>query len=87
MTLAGTQSFWRKQVVVERFTRRLGKWVKVRRVSLTQSRGGRYAVPVIFNFSETFRVRVPKGTILRAVLPLAAARPCYLGGVSRLLRT
>ena len=87
VTVAGTQSFWRRQVVVERFTRRLGKWVKVRRVSLTQSRGGAYAVPVIFNFSETFRVRVPKGTPLRAVLPPASARPCYLGAVSRLVRT
>ena len=34
-----------------------------------------------------FRLAVPKGRLLRAVLPRAQARPCYLAGVSRTLRT
>ena len=32
-------------------------------------------------------VAVRRGTTLRAVLPLASARPCYLAGYSKLVRT
>jgi hypothetical protein len=34
-----------------------------------------------------FRPRVPKGTLIRAVLPLSQARPCYLAGYGPLMRT
>jgi hypothetical protein len=83
--VAGTQSFWRKPVRVERFDFRARKWVLVRTLLLTESESaGDAGAPI----AETlpFRPRVPKGTTLRAVLPLAAAKPCYLAGYSTLQR-
>lgn len=36
---------------------------------------------------KNFRIPVPKGTTVRAVLPLSQAQPCYLAGYSKLIRT
>jgi hypothetical protein len=84
---AGVQSFWRRQVRVERFDTRLRKWTLVRSLVLTKSDGTRdYNQPILIAETESFHPRVPKGTMLRAVLPLAAAKPCYLGGYSLLQR-
>lgn len=86
--VAGTQSFWRKRVRVERFDTRLRTWILVRSLPLTDSEGSLdYGEPILISTTEPFRPAVPKGTTLRAVLPLAAARPCYLAGYSLLLRT
>jgi hypothetical protein len=83
--VAGTQSFWRKSVRVERFDRRSRRWMLVRSLLLTESEGpGDYGAPIVE--TAPFRPGVPKGTTLRAVLPPAAARPCYLAGYSRLQR-
>ena len=68
--------FWRKRVLFQRLDRRLGTWATVKKVVLTRSTGG-----------VTFRAPVPKGSLVRAVLPLSEARPCYLAGYSPLLRT
>jgi hypothetical protein len=68
--------FWRKPFLFQRFDRRLGTWVTVRRVVLTESDG-----------STTFTASVPKGSLVRAVIPLSQARPCYAAGYSPLLRT
>lgn len=68
---SGGAMFWRKRVLFQRFDRRLGTWATVKRVALTESNGG-----------ATFRASVPKGSIVRAVLPLSQARPCYLAGYS-----
>jgi hypothetical protein len=83
--VAGTQSFWRRPVRIERFDFPTRKWVLVRKLLLTESEGpGDAGAPI----SETvsFRPGVAKGTTLRAVLPLAAARPCYAAGYSTLQR-
>ncbi len=40
-----------------------------------------------FAEKDHFKIAVPKGTTLRAVLPLAQAKPCYLAGYSKLIRT
>lgn len=86
--VAGTQSFWRRRVRLERFDTGQRKWILVQTLLLTESVGSRdYSQPVLISTTEPFRPAVPKGTTLRAVLPLAAARPCYLGGYSLLLRT
>lgn len=70
-------TFWRKRVLFQRFDRRLGAWKTVKQVTLTQK-----------SVSGTvFRVSLPKGTLVRAVLSLSQARPCYLGGTSLTLRT
>ena len=84
----GTQSFWRKRVRLERFDTRSRRWILVRTLSLTETGGSRYyggsSLPT---GTKPFRPAVPKGTTLRAVLPLQAARPCYIGGYSRVQRT
>jgi hypothetical protein len=75
--------FWRRIVVIERFDRRLGKWMKVKSVVLTkQVTTGTYVWT-----TARFTTSVPRGTLIRALVPLAEARPCYLAGVSRQLRT
>ena len=76
----GVASFWRKRVLIQRYDRRLGTWMKLKSVVLMKSGYGGSA-------SATFRVAVPKGTLIQAVLPRAQARPCYLAGYSNLVRT
>jgi hypothetical protein len=78
--------FWHRTMRVERFDPKSRKWRLVRTVLLTftDPAGGD---SVIFSGSDPFRVSVPKGTTLRATLPLKQARPCYLAGYSQLLRT
>ncbi len=71
---------WRKRVFVERFDSRLGTWQAVKTVVLTESEYSRWA-------SATFTVRLPKGTLIRAVFPRSQAGPCYLTGTSNTLRT
>jgi hypothetical protein len=83
----GTQSFWRQRVRVERFDTRSRRWNLVRTVLLTESQSSRnYGGSSLIVTTEPFRLAVPKGTTLRAVLPLASARPCYLAGYSKLVR-
>jgi hypothetical protein len=79
-------SFWRKRVLIQRYDRRLGKWVKVKALRLEHS----FAAPgSVYVWSETdeFTVSLPKGTTIRATLPLDQAKPCHIGGYSNLLRT
>ncbi len=84
----GTQSFWRKRVRIERFETRSRRWILVRSLLLTQSESSRnYGGSSLMVATERYRPAVPKGTTLRAVLPLAAAKPCYLAGYSKLIRT
>ena len=76
-------SFWRRHVLIQRFDRRTGTWVKVKSVVLTESTGsGITAVS-----SASFRASIPRRTLIRAVFPRSQARPCYLAGYSNLLRT
>ena len=74
---------WRKQVEIHR--RAGGRWQRIRSVTLTDT----YASPGssgVWTDTEV-RLRVPRGTQLRAVLTSAQARPCYLGSVSYAIRT
>jgi hypothetical protein len=77
--VGGKVSFWRRFVLLQRFERRRGVWITMRRLALTEGTTGNYSAP--------FRPRVPKGTQLRAVMPLAQARPCYLAGYGPIFRT
>lgn len=86
--VAGAQSFWHRRVRVERFDPGSRKWILVRSLLLTESEGSRdWGQPILINTTEPFHPAVPKGTTLRAVLPGAAAKPCYLGGPSPIQRT
>lgn len=77
--VGGVANFWRKRIDLQRFDARLGRWVSMRSVVLADSQGAYSAA--------TVKVRVPSRTLIRAVLPLSQARPCYLAGYSNLLRT
>jgi hypothetical protein len=65
-------------VVLERFSLSSGSWAKVRTVKLNKIRTG--------ELQRRLRVNVPKGTLLRAVLPESQTGPCYDPGVSNTLR-
>ena len=76
-------SFWCREVLIQRYDRRLGRWLKVRSVVLDESAGtGITAIT-----SATFTASIPRRTLVRAVFPRSQARPCYLAGYSNLLRT
>ena len=82
VSVVGKLSFWHKRVTIERFDRNRG-WLKVRTVLLTDSGGaGLY----VWSTSPMFKLGLPKGTTIRATLPLAQAKPCYIAGISTLLR-
>ena len=73
--VSGYANFWRKRVQIQTQDPRVGRWTTVRTVVLNSSS------------QVNFRMTLPRGKLLRAVLPLAQARPCYLAGFSRILRT
>ena len=83
--VSGRAQFWRRQVVIERFDRRIGSWKAVKKVVLTET-ASHPGIPTVSSY-ENFRLSVPKGTLIRAFFPLSQARPCYLAGYSQLVRT
>jgi hypothetical protein len=84
----GRKSFWRKRVRIERFDARLGRWRLARTVLLTRSAPARGQGPQVGTSGSwaSFKPKLPKRTLVRAVLPLSQARPCYLAGTSRAVR-
>jgi hypothetical protein len=75
--------FWKRHAVVQRFDRRLGRWIDLKSAVLTDTGGmGNF----VWSYGE-FSVVVPKGTRIRAVFPLSQARPCYMAGYSNQLTT
>jgi hypothetical protein len=76
-SVGGKLSFWRRFVLLQRFERRRGVWITMRRLVLSESVAQ----------TPPFRPVVPNGTTIRAAFPLSQARPCYLAGYSPLVRT
>ena len=85
VAVRGKMQFWRRYVVVQRFVRRVGRWTDVKRVVLTES-GAAPGSTFVWS-SGKFRVKVPKGTLIRAVFPRSQAQPCYIAGYSNRLST
>jgi hypothetical protein len=81
VAVSAKRSFWRKHVVVQRRTR--GGWETVRRLVLSDSVESTGTVSAS---QATFRLAVPRGTTLRALLPAAEAGPCYVESVSKTVR-
>jgi hypothetical protein len=79
-------SFWRKQVLIQRFHRGQRKWLLVKKLRLVNSDAAPGSV-YVWSSTDEFVVDVAKGTTIRAVLPLAQAKPCHIGGYSNLLVT
>jgi hypothetical protein len=75
------RSLWRRQVEIQR--RSGSTWRTVRKVRLTDSVR---STGLVSASEARFRLAVPKRTLLRAVLPLAEARPCYVRSVSKVVR-
>ena len=78
--------FWRKQVLIQRFHRGQRKWLLVKKLRLVNTAAAPGSV-YVWSSTDEFALDVPKGTTVRAVLPLAQARPCHIGGYSNLLVT
>lgn len=76
--------FWHKRLTIQRFDPKRRQWTDVRRVLLTET-GAPPGVSYVYSGTEKFRLKVAKGTQLRATLPLSQARPCYLAGTSNVL--
>jgi hypothetical protein len=71
-----TTPFWRKRVLFQSFDRRVGAWRTLRQVVVTSSSSS----------GTEFSASVAKGTLVRAVIPLSQARPCWVAGYSRTFR-
>jgi hypothetical protein len=76
---------WHRKVAVERFDRASRAWRRVKTVLLAHTRADPGDVR-IWSYSDHFALGVPRGTTLRARLPLDQARPCYVGATSTLVR-
>ena len=85
---SGIDNFWRKRVEIQRFERRLGTWRRLQTVVLTSTGSGPGSGPNTGRSGSLayFVPRVPRGTLLRAVMPTSQAKPCYLAGTSATLR-
>jgi hypothetical protein len=79
-------SFWRKQVLIQRFDRRSRKWVSLQRMVLGEN-GAAGGSTFVWSSTRKFTPKVSRGTTIRAVLPLDQAKPCFIAGYSNLLVT
>jgi hypothetical protein len=71
-------------MAIQRFDTKTRRWITIKRVLLTETAGSTQSD--IASTTDQFRLGVPKGTTLRATLPLSQAAPCYVGGYSAILR-
>lgn len=76
-------SFWRRKVELQRQSR--GAWVKLRTMVLEDA-GAAPGSAFVWSSTEPFRPGVPRGTPVRAVLPLDQAKPCFIAGYSNVVR-
>jgi hypothetical protein len=87
VSAGGAKSFWGKRVRIERLDGRLGRWRFVRTIRLTEDYPSMNSPPVGTSASfARFKPRLATGTLLRAVMPLSEARPCYTAGASPTVR-
>jgi hypothetical protein len=84
VAVASKWTFWRKKVQVQR--RVDSRWRTVRTVTLTDQispqgdrSGGTWS-------EEEFRMRLPRGTMLRAMVTADQAKPCYVSAASDTIR-
>ena len=70
-------------VTVEIQRRTGGAWRTVRKMRLTDSVK---STGLVSASEARFRLAVPKRAVLRAVLPFAEARPCYVRSFSKVVR-
>jgi hypothetical protein len=83
VTVSAAQSFAGKRATFQRFSRALGRWVRVRGVTLTSVQMG---TPTVVT-RATFRSGIRSGRRVRAVLAQSQVGACYLGGISNAIRS
>lgn len=76
--------FWHRRVTLQRLDRGRGVWRDVRSILLTDS-GAAPGSTYVWSSTDVFRPKLPKGTTVRATLPISVGKPCYLGGYSNLI--
>ena len=79
LRVGGDDFFRGDEAVVERLDNR-GRWVRVKRIVIERWRSGGPGG------SATFTARVRHGTQVRVVLPAAQVKPCFLAGVSNIVK-
>jgi hypothetical protein len=83
ISVSGKLGFWHRRVL---FQQRVGsRWKTIKNVLLTEQ-GGVGTQGIIWT-SARFKASVPRGKLVRAVLPASQAKPCYLAGASQPMRT
>jgi len=83
ISVSGKLGFWHRRVL---FQQRVGsRWTTIKNVLLTEQ-GGVGSQGIIWT-SARFKASVPRGKLVRAVLPASQAKPCYLAGASQPMRT
>ena len=83
ISVSGKLGFWHKRVL---FQQRVGSsWKTVKNVLLTEQ-GGVGSQGIIWT-SARFKASVPRGKLVRGVLPASQAKPCYLAGYSGIVQT
>ena len=83
VAILAVQHFKGKRATLQRFDRRRG-WLAVR--SFTIDEGGATTGFTVWGAGEV-RARIPRGTLVRVVLPRSQTGRCYLAGYSNMLRT
>ena len=73
-------------MLIQRFHRGQRKWLLVKKLRLVNTDAAPGSI-FVWSTTDEFAVDVAKGTTIRAVLPLAQAKPCHIGGYSNLLVT
>jgi hypothetical protein len=83
ISISGKLGFWHRRVL---FQQRVGsRWKTLKNVLLTEQ-GGVGSQGIIWT-SARFKASVPRGKLVRAVLPASQAKPCYLAGTSQPMKT
>jgi hypothetical protein len=83
ISVSGKLGFWHRRAL---FQQRVGsRWKTIKNVLLTEQ-GGVGNAGIIWT-SARFKASVPRGKLVRAVLPASQAKPCYLAGTSQPMRT
>jgi hypothetical protein len=82
VSATAAQAFVGKYVVFQRLRRT--KWVTLKKVTLAVAKTTTAPTQVT---SATFKIRLPAGLRIRALLPAAQAATCYLGAKSPVIRS
>jgi hypothetical protein len=81
----GVHAFWRKRAILQRYDARRRVWIDVKTVTL-HDYDAAPGSPFVYTQTDKFPARVPKGSLVRATVPLSQAKPCYLAGFSNLIQ-